>query len=211
MTQKYVYPLPRVDDLLDQLSVNKVFSTLDARSGYWQMRMHKFSREKMAFVTMDGLFKFCIMPFGLCNMPATSRGSCKEHCLLLGGIEPFSNVYLDDVIIFSLSNHEHVNHLSQVLEHLKKIGYKLHLLKYRFTCPKVLYLGHIILAEGISPHPDHVRAVQKFRNPTNVYAVRKFLSIAGYCLCFIPQRLLNPCTHSQGNTFSLYGPRTVNI
>ena len=186
LTRKDVYPLPRIDDLLDQLSGKKVFSTLDAHTSYWQIRMHESSQEKTAFVTMDGLYEFRVMPFGLCNAPATFQRLMQGTLSGLGGDKPFSNVYIDDIIVFSSSIQEHVDHLSQVFERLKKIGLRLHPQKCHFTCPRVLYLGHITSAEWISPNPDKVRAVQEFRVPTNVRAVREYLGIAGYYRRFIP-------------------------
>ena len=142
MTRKDVYPLPRIDDLLDQLGGKCVFSTLDARSGYWQIQMHEAAREKTAFVTMDGLYEFCVMPYGLCNAPATFQRLMQKTLAGLGGNSPFCSVYIDDVIVFSRTVEEHLDHLSQVFERIRKIGLKLHPKKCSFTRQKVLYLGH---------------------------------------------------------------------
>ena len=97
LTQKDVYPLPRIDDLLDQLDGKKVFSTLDAHSGYWQIRMHEASQEKMAFTTSTGRYEFRVLPFGLCNTPATFQRLMQKVLAGLGGSEPFCSVYIDDI------------------------------------------------------------------------------------------------------------------
>ena len=96
LTSKDVFPLPRIDDILDQLSGKCLFSTLDARTGYWQIKVHESSREKTAFVTMDGLYKFCVMPFGLCNAPATFQRLMQKT---LAGLGAFCSVYIDDIIV----------------------------------------------------------------------------------------------------------------
>ena len=93
ITRKDVFPLPRIDDLLDQLKGKSVFSTLDAKTGYWQIRMEESSREKTAFVTSNGLYEFRVMPFGLCNAPATFQR-------VLAGLCEFCSVYIDDILVF---------------------------------------------------------------------------------------------------------------
>ena len=100
LTSKNVFPLPRIDDILDQLSGKCIFSTLDARTGYWQTKVHKSSCEKTAFVTMDGLYEFRVMPFGLCNAPGTFQRLMQKT---LAGLGAFRSVYIDDVIVFSQS------------------------------------------------------------------------------------------------------------
>ena len=157
--ERDVYPLPQIDDLLDQLDGKRVFTTLDARTGYWQICMQEEFREKTAFATMKGLYEFCVIPFGLCNSPATFQRLMQKTLAGLGGDVPFCNVYIDDVIVFSSSIQEHVDHLRQVFDRLRKIGLKLHPQKCRFPCPEVLYLGHIISAKVISPNPEKVQAV----------------------------------------------------
>ena len=111
-------------------------------------------------------------------MPKTLAG--------LGGDVPFCNVYIDNVIVFSSSIQDHVDHLGQVFGRLRKIGLKLYPQKCRFACPEVLYLGHITSAKGIFPNPEKVQAVQEFRASVNVKGVREFLSIAGYYRRFSP-------------------------
>ena len=194
LTSKDVFPLPRIDDILDQLSGKCIFSTLDGRTGYWQIKVHESSREKTAFVTMDGLYEFRVMPFGLCNAPATFQRLMQKT---LAGLSAFCSVYIDDVIVFSRSLEEHLDHLSQVFSRLRKVGLKLHPSKCQFAFPEVPYLGHIISAKGISPNPDKVRAVRDYPVPTNVRAIREFLGIAGYYRRFIPNfaKVAQPLYH----------------
>ena len=108
VTRKDVFPMPRIDDLLDQLNGKRVFSTLDAKSGYWQIPMDPKSIEKTAFATHQGLFEFTVMPFGLCNALATFQRLVQR---VLVGLETFCSVYIDDIIVFSESEGGHVDHL----------------------------------------------------------------------------------------------------
>ena len=183
VTRKDVFPIPRIDDLLDQLKGKKVFSTLDARCGYCQIKVKEESREKTAFVTFDGLCEFRVMPFGLTNAPATFQRLMQS---VLTGMSEFCSVYIDDVLVFSDSIEEHIKHLQLIFDRLRKVGLKLHPLKCRFALPEVLYLGHLVSADGIRPNPDKVRAVVDFPVPTNVKTVREFLGMASYYRRFIP-------------------------
>ena len=99
VTRKDVYPLPRIDNLLDQRDGERVFTTLDARTGYWQICMQEASHEKTAFATMNVLYEFRVMPFGLCNVPATFQQLMQRTLAGLGGDVPFCNVYIDNVIV----------------------------------------------------------------------------------------------------------------
>lgn len=107
VTRKDIFLLPRIDDLLDQLAGKKVFSTLDAKSGYWQIKMAEGAKAKTAFVTMNGLYEFRVMPFGLCNALATFQR------LMQKGL-PFCSMYIDDMIVFSDTWEEHMEHLQKV-------------------------------------------------------------------------------------------------
>ena len=190
VTRKDVFPIPRIDDLLDQLK-GKVFSTLDARCGYWQIKVKEESREKTAFVTFDGLYEFRVMPFGLTNAPATFQRLMQS---VLAGMSEFCSVYIDDVLVFSDSVEDHVQHLQLIFDRLRKVGLKLHPLKCRFALPEVLYLGHLVSADGIRPNPEKVRAVVDFPVPTDVKKVREFLGMASYYRRFIPNfaKIANP-------------------
>ena len=117
VTRKDAYPLPRVDDLLDTLAGSRLFSTLDLISGYWQVEIHPGDREKTAFCTSEGLYEFNVMPFGLCNGPATFQRLIN---LLLAGIQWSSClVYLDDIIVLGKTFQDHLQHLSQVFQRLR--------------------------------------------------------------------------------------------
>ena len=186
VTRKDVYPLPQINDLLDQRDGKRVFTTLDACTGYWQICMQEASHEKTAFAMMNVLYEFRVMPFGLCNVPATFQQLMQRTLAALGGDVPFCNVYIDDVIMFLSSIQEHVDHLRQVFDCLRNIGLRLHPQKCRFGCPEVQYLGHIISTKGISPNPEKVQAVQEFTASLNVKGVQEFLGIAGYYRRFIP-------------------------
>ena len=191
VTRKDVFPIPRIDGLLDQLKGKKVFSTLDARCGYWQIKVKEESREKTAFVTFDGLYEFKVMPFGLTNAPATFQRLMQS---VLTGMSEFCSVYIDDVLVFSDSVEDHIRHLQLIFERLRKVGLKLHPLKCRFALPEVLYLGHLVSADGIRPNPEKVRAVVDFPVPTDVKKVREFLGMASYYRRFIPNfaKIANP-------------------
>ena len=130
----------------------------------------------------------------LCNAPATFQRLMQKT---LAGLGAFCSVYIDDVIVFSRSLEEHLDHLSQVFSRLQKVGLKLHPSKCQFAFPEVPYLGHIISAKGISPNPDKVRAVRDYPVPTSVRAIREFLGIAGYYRRFIPNfaKVAQPLYH----------------
>lgn len=183
VTRRDVYPLPRIDDALDSLQGSLYFSSLDLRSGYWQIPMAEKDKEKTAFTTPDGLYEFNVMPFGLSNAPATFermidavlRGMKWKTCLC----------YLDDIIVFSATFHDHLLRLSQVLSCLTNAGLQLNTKKCNFGAKKVKVLGHIVSEAGVSPDPEKIRAVTHFPCPTNVRELRSFLGLASYFRRFV--------------------------
>jgi len=137
--------------LLDQLGKSQYFSTLDLAAGYWQIKVDEESKEKTAFTTQQGLFEFKVMPFGLTNAPAVFQ---RLMLKVLSGLNPdegpdFVEVYIDDVLIFSRTMQEHLNHLRQVLERLRRAGLKLKPSKCHFIRQSVEYLGHVIMPQGL--------------------------------------------------------------
>ena len=151
VTRKDAYPLPRVDDSLDTLAGSKWFTTLDLKSGYWQVEVDPEHREKTAFCTQEGLFEFNVMPFGLCNAPATFQRLMDS---VLAGLQwSACLVYIDDIIIMGKSFEEHLHNLQQVFERIKLAGLKLHPGKCQFLQQQVYFLGHIVSADGSDQTP----------------------------------------------------------
>ena len=188
ITKPDVFPLPRIDDLSDQLGKSRYFSTLDLAAGYWQVQMHSSSKEKTAFITHKGLYEFNVMPFGLRNAPAVFQRLMQQ---ILGNLNqddepPFVSVYLDDIIIYSETFQDHLNHLQQVISRLRNAGLKLKPSKCYFNCQEVKYLGHVITPHGISPNPARLLAVRDYPVPMSVKEVRQFIGLASYYRHFIP-------------------------
>ena len=178
VTRKDAYPLPRIDETLEALGGSKWFSTLDLLSGYWQVEMNEQDRSKTAFSTREGLFEFKVMPFGLCNAPATFQ---RLMDMVLAGVK-WSRclVYLDDIIVMGKSFHHHLLNLRVVIDKLREAGLKMKLSKCAFFRKEVLYLGHKISREGISTDPSKVDAVNKWPTPATVQELQKFLGLTGY-------------------------------
>ena len=173
ITKPDVFPLPLIDDLLDQLGKSRYFSTLDLAAGYWQVQMHSSSKEKTAFITHKGLYEFNVMPFGLRNAQAVFQRLMQQ---ILGNLNqddepPFVSVYLDDIIIYSETFQDHLNHLQQVISRLRNAGLKLKPSKCYFNCQEVKYLGHVITPHGISPNPARLLAVRDIPVPMSVKEV----------------------------------------
>ncbi|CAF2035716.1 unnamed protein product [Rotaria magnacalcarata] len=183
VTIRDAYPIPRIDDTLDSLQEAKFVSTLDLRSGYWQVEMDKNSREKTAFVTHEGLFEFNVMPFGLTNAPATFQrlmdivlAGLKWQCFL---------VYIDDVVIFSPTFEQHIIDLEKVFQALQSANLILKAAKCQFCRRDLRYLGHIITQNGIKPDPDLVKSVTNFPQSKKIKDVQSFLGLTGYYRRFI--------------------------
>ena len=183
VTRKDSFPMPLVSDTLDALSGTKYFSTLDLKSGYWQIEMHPESPEKTAFVTHNGLYKFNVMPFGLTNSGASFQ-RLMGH--ILRGLEyRFALIYIDDIIIFSKSIDEHLTHLEEVFRRLREANVKLNQKKCTFVERRIEYLGHVVTPEGIFPDPGKVEVVKNFPTPASLKELKSFLGSANYYLRFI--------------------------
>jgi len=152
VTKKDSYPLPRIDDILDQLSGNSWFSTLDLKSGYWQVKINLKDEEKTAFSVGNGLWQFTVMPFGLCNAPATFERLMEK--VLHGLIPKICLVYLDDVIIFGKSFSEILENLKTVFLTLRNAGLRVNPKKCVHFTRSVKYLGHVISSEGVTTDPE---------------------------------------------------------
>lgn len=184
ITKKDAYPLNRIDDALEALSGAQWFSTLDLASGYWQCPLKESDKSKTAFTTHRGLYHFNVMPFGLCNAPATFS---RLMNLVLGGLNWTRCLcYLDDVIVFGSTFEIALRNLKDVFECLRKANLKLKPKKCTLFQTEVAYLGHRVSKAGISCDPKKISAVQDWPIPTNVTEVRSFLGTAGYYRKFIP-------------------------
>ncbi|GBG78614.1 hypothetical protein CBR_g27840 [Chara braunii] len=184
-TRKSVYPLPRIDDLLDVAGGCKVFSKIDLKSGYHQIEVDPSDQHKTAFKTRDGLYEFIVMPFGLTNAPATFQ--CLMDKVLCHHLNRFVVVYLDDILIFSKSMEEHVKHLEEVLQVLKAAQLHLNLEKSEFGRDNVIYLGHRLSANGLEPEATKVEVIRKWPQPANVRELHSFLGLASYYQKFVPK------------------------
>lgn len=183
VTKKDVYPLPRIDDVIDALGKARIFSTLDLASGYWQIPMAPEDIPKTAFITRKGLFEFLRMPFGLCNAPSTFQ---RAMDVMLSGLTwDLCLVYIDDIIVYSSDFNTHLKHLSRVFDRVIDAGYHLRRDKCHFCCQQVLYLGHLVSARGVEPDPAKVLAIKQLRPPRNPHEVRQFLGLTGYYRRFI--------------------------
>ena len=183
LTRKDAYALPRIDDTLNSLAGSKWFTTLDLASGSWQVEICPEDKEKTAFCTQDGHFEFNVMPFGLCNAPATFQ---RLMDVVLAGVQWSSClVYLDDIIIMGRSFDEHLDNLSMVLSRLQAAGLTLNPDKCRFFQKKVLYLGHIVSEQGVTPDPEKSKVVTEWPTPTCLVELQGFLGLANYYRHFI--------------------------
>lgn len=183
VTHKDAYPLPRIDATLDTLAGSRLFSTLDLLSGYWQVEIAEEDRAKTAFCTTEGLFEFKVMPFGLCNAPATFQ---RLMDLVLSGVQWWQClVYLDDVIIIGKDFDEHLRNLEAVFGRLRQAGLKLKPAKCAFLQRKVRYLGYIVSEDGIAPDPAKVEKVAAWPEPKTTREVQQFVGFASYYRRFI--------------------------
>jgi hypothetical protein len=177
------YALPLIDELFDQLSGAKVFSKIDLRSGYHQIRVHEEDVQKTAFRTRYGHYEFTVMPFGLTNAPAVFMRLMNDVFRPL--LDKCVVVFLDDILVFSKSYEEHAQHLRAVFDVLRQHKLYAKLSKCEFGRKEVEFLGHMVSADGIRPLHDKVAAVKDWPRPENLSELRSFLGLTGYYRRFI--------------------------
>ena len=184
VTRKDAYPLPRIQDILDEMGNSKIYTTLDLRSGYYQLPVKENSIPLTAFVTHHGLFEFTRMPFGLCNAPAVFQ-RCMQHTLrsVLG---KFCRVFLDDIVVYSASKEEHHHHVQTVLKILEDTGFTLKSSKCTFSAGEVDLLGFKISGDGVHPQEEKIKVIKDMKPPTDVKQVRRFLGMLGFYRTMIP-------------------------
>ncbi|GJW54188.1 putative nucleotidyltransferase, ribonuclease H [Tanacetum coccineum] len=183
LTMKNRYPLPRIDDLFDQLQGSSVYSKIDLRSGYHQLRVREEDIPKTAFKTRYGHYKFQVMAFGLTNALTVFMDLMKRVCKSY--LDKFVIVFIDDILIYSKNKKEHEEHLKAILELLKKEELYAKFSKCEFWIPKVQFLGHVIDSQGIHVDPAKIESIKDWASPKTPTEIRQFLGLVGYFWRFI--------------------------
>ncbi|GJV83173.1 putative reverse transcriptase domain-containing protein [Tanacetum coccineum] len=183
ITVRNKYPLPRIDDLFDQLQGAKFFSKIDLMSGYHQLRVKEQDVSKIAFRTRYGHYEFLVVPFGLTNAPAVFMDLMNR--VVHEYLDRFVIVFIDGILVYSKTREEHEDHLRIVLEILRQKKLYAKFSKCDFWLGQVAFLGHIVLADGITMDPTKVEVITKWPRPTIVTEVRSFLGLAGYYRRFV--------------------------
>ena len=177
-------PLPKIDELYAKLKGFKVFSSLDLRSGYYHIGLTESAKPKSAFIISSLVkYQFNRVPFGLAQAPAYFQKLIND---VLRGCN-FAMGYLDDIIIYSRNDKEHLEHLEEIFKRLKAAGLKLKLEKCCFLKKHIQYLGHLISAEGIQPLPEKLESIAKMPAPKTPKEVKQFLGLVGYYRKFVPR------------------------
>ncbi|UYV74885.1 hypothetical protein LAZ67_12001673, partial [Cordylochernes scorpioides] len=183
VTVKDVYPIPRIDEVMDTLQGSTHFSAIDLRSGYWQVEVEERDKEKTAFTTAHGLYEFNVMPFGLCNASATFERNMEN---MLGNLRwQICLCYLDDVIIYSPDFPTHLKRLEAVFRCFRESNLRLNDKKCRFVFEELEILGYITSKHGIKPAEHNIKAIRNFPRPTKVKEVQSFLGMCSYYRKFI--------------------------
>ena len=195
LTIKNRYPLPRIDDLFDQLAGSRVFSSLDLAQGYHQIQILEEDVPKTAFRVPFGHYQFKVLSFGLTNAPATFQGVMNR--IFQQHLGKFVLVYLDDILVFSKTQEEHLEHLRKVFEILRENKLFAKLTKCRFAKSELEYLGHVVGKDGIKVDPRKIETVTTWARPNDVSQLRSFLGLSNYFRRFIQgySTLVAPLTH----------------
>lgn len=183
LTRISKYPVPVIEELLDELHGAKWFSKLDLRAGYHQIRLAEGEEYKTAFQTHSGHFEFKVLSFGLVGAPPTFLGAM--NVTLKPGLRKYVLVFFDDILVFSKTLEDHKEHLREVLTLLHRDHWKVNLAKCAFGQQEISYLGHVISAQGVATDPNKIKAVAEWKTPTDTKIVRSFLGLVGYYRRFV--------------------------
>lgn len=210
-TLKEVFPLPIIQNIYDSLAGNKYFSSLDAMSGFHQLKLHKNSKEITSFSTSTGHYQFTRLPFGLTNAPQNFQ---KVMNKIMAGLNYRINCcYLDDCVCFGKTFDDHLNSLELTFERLLKYNLKLKISKCKFGYTELKILGNIINTQGIKPTEEGLLAIRNFSSPSTIKQLRSFLGLANYFRRFIPNfsKLAHPLTElTKGKFKTKISPITWN-
>ncbi len=183
MNVKDVFPLPLIEECIDTLSENALFSKLDANSAYWQIKIRPSDRKKTAFATKFGLFEFIRMGFGLCNAPATY---CRIMNLVLRGLNWKTLLaFLDDILVLGKNFEDHIHNLRDVFLRFREFGLKLKPRKCMLVQKKVEFLGRVVGPNGLELSDEHIKSVTDWRPPTRTKEVEQFLGLVNYHRMFL--------------------------
>jgi hypothetical protein len=183
VTIKNKYPLPRIDDLMDELRQDKFFSKIDLRLGYHRMKIRPEDIHKTTFVTRYGQYEYTIVSFGLTNAPAYFMNMMNK--VFMDELDKCVIVFIDDILVFSKTAEEHEEHLRIVLEKLRQHQLYANFSKCEFWMEEVAFLGHVLSAKGVAVDLSKIEAVSKWQSPNSVTEIRSFLGLAVYYLRFI--------------------------
>ncbi|XP_044313299.1 uncharacterized protein K02A2.6-like [Drosophila rhopaloa] len=179
------YPVPRINHILEKLRHARYISTLDLKNGYWQIPMAKDSRQYTAFtVPGRGLYQWKVMPFGLHSASATFQRALDS--VIGAEMEPVAFAYLDDIIVVSATEEQHLAHLAEVFRRLRAANLRINPRKCTFFKQKLVYLGHVISGEGIQTDPEKVSAINGLKIPTNLKELRQWIGMASWYRRFVP-------------------------
>ena len=178
-----LYPLPKIDEMFSKLGGATIFSTIDLRSGYYHIGLTRESRAKSAFIVPMGKWQFKRTPFGLSQAPAYFQLLIDK---VLMGCSSFAMGYLDDIIIFSKTEEEHLQHLEEIFVRLRKFGLKMKREKCSFFKKHIQYLGHLVSEKGFEPLPEKLESIRKMPAPRTAKEVKQFLGLIGYYRKFVP-------------------------
>jgi hypothetical protein len=211
VTVKNKYPLPRIEDLFNRMRGARVFSKIDLRSGYHQMKIRPSDIPKTDFSTRYGLYEFTVMSLGLTNAPAYFMDL--KNKVFMEYLDRFVVVFIDDILIYSKSDSDHEEHLRLVLQKLRDNQLYAKFSKCEFWIGEVPFLGHIISNGGISVDPVKVKEIMEWRVPTTVTEIRSFLGLVGYYWRFIEgfSKIAKPMTSLLEKEREFKGARSTKV